>query len=72
MTPDSAVKQRDSAAKQIPVDPTSTVAEDLDLAAVDLSQFNLRAADGEPAGKWARRFAADLTKIINECQPSGG
>ena len=66
MTPDSAVTQLDSAGKQIPL---GQVRLDLDRAAFDLSQFNLRAAYGEAAGKWANRFAADLDRITRECQP---
>ena len=67
MSTHSAERQLDSAAKQIPVDPTSTVSKDLKLAAFELSQFDLQAVQGQPARKWARRFAATLNKITQEC-----
>jgi hypothetical protein len=64
MTPDSAVTQLESAAKQIPL---GQVRLDLDKAALDLAMFNERAASGQGAGKQAKQFAADLDKITREC-----
>jgi hypothetical protein len=67
MTGESAIKQLDSAAKQVPIEPTQTLRTDLDAAAFGLAQFNLEAVYGKPAGKWARRFTASPNKITQEC-----
>jgi hypothetical protein len=67
MTGSSAIKQLDSVGEQVPL---GNLRIDLDKAAFDLGQYELRAAYGEGGGKWAKRFAADLDQISRECHAS--